>query len=153
MNSKMRPNIVLIGSLIVLCYACSNSKHTYTSNCDIDQAFKQVTYANLIDSLNFYDGRYVETTGLYIEGKEQSALYSNSNMITAGGNNALWVNFSQDCPLYLKGTQQGFFEYNNGGFTQISNKQVRIRGRIDLHNRGHLNQYRACLDRVSLIEL
>jgi len=153
MNSKTKLNLALLCNLLLMLCSCANSKHTYTSNCDVDQAFKRVTYANLLDSLSFYDGRYVETTGLYIEGKEQSALYSVDAIATTGSNKALWVNFSQDCPLYLAGTQQGFFEYNNGGFTQINNKQVRIRGRIDTRNKGHLNQYRACLDRVSLIEL
>jgi len=153
MDSKINLKIVLVSNLLILLCSCSNSKHIYTSNCDIDQVFKPVTYANLLDSLNFYNGRYIETTGLYIEGKEQSALYSDSELVKTDADKALWVNFSQDCPLYLQGTQQGFFEYNNGGFTQINNKHVRIRGRIDLRNKGHLNQYRACLDRVSLIEL
>ncbi|MDB4924615.1 hypothetical protein [Mucilaginibacter sp.] len=122
------------------------------SDCDNDIAFKHVTYAHLIDSLKFYDQKYIEITGKYQEGKEQSALF-NDSLYLPKPNTGLWVNFSQDCPLYLSGTRIGFFEYNNGGFTRINNKVVKIRGKLDIHNKGRLKQYKGCIDRVSFIEL
>ncbi|MDB5031674.1 hypothetical protein [Mucilaginibacter sp.] len=122
------------------------------SDCDNDIAFKHVTYTHLIDSLKFYDQKYIEITGKYQEGKEQSALF-NDSLYLPKPNTGLWVNFSQDCPLYLSGTRIGFFEYNNGGFTRINNKVVKIRGKLDIHNKGHLKQYKGCIDRVSFIEL
>ncbi|MDB5010859.1 MAG: hypothetical protein JWQ06_1648 [Mucilaginibacter sp.] len=123
------------------------------SDCDVEQKFKRVSYTNLVDSLAYYDQQYVEITGRYLEDKWKSALYNDGTYINSDNKKALWVNFSQDCPLYLTGTHTGFFEYNNGRFIQINNKRVRIRGKVDIHNQGHLKQYKGCIDRVSLIEL
>jgi hypothetical protein len=114
--------------------------------------FKHVAYAHLIDSLAYYDKKYVEVSGRYEEGKQESALF-NDSLFMSKPNTALWVNFSQDCPLYLAGTHIGFFEYNNGAFTQINKKKVVIRGKLDVHNKGNLKQYKACIDHVSFIEL
>ena len=102
-----------------------------------------------MDSIQWYDQQYVEVTGKYREDKELSALFCDS----LPDNNALWVNFSQDCPLYLKGTHQGLFEYNDGQFTQINNRSITIRGRIDFHNKGSRNDYKATIDRISLVKL
>lgn len=138
--------------LFMMLQACTGSKKIYTSDCDNDIRFKHVEYRHLIDSLPYYDKKYIEVSGRYEEGKEQSALFNDSLYINQP-KKALWVNFSQDCPLYLAGTHVGFFEYSNGGFTRINNKKIRIRGRLDLHNRGYLKQYKACIDHVSFIEL
>ncbi|MCC8425594.1 hypothetical protein [Mucilaginibacter sp. UR6-11] len=137
----------------VILGSCTGDKKIYTSDCDNSVTFKPVTYAHLIDSLRYYDKKYIEISGgKYREGKEQSALFNDSLYMPAPST-ALWVNFSQDCPLYLSGTRVGFFEYSNGGYTSINNKKVRIRGRLDLHNHGYLKQYKGCIDRVSFIEL
>jgi hypothetical protein len=141
--------ILLVAGLLT---SCANGKKVYISNCDANMVFKQVTYAHLIDSLAFYDNKYVEIVGKYQEGKEESALF-NDSLYMAKPNTALWVNFSQDCPLYLSGTHTGFFEYDDGGYAHINNKRVRLRGKLDLRNRGYQKQYKGCIDHVSFIEL
>ena len=79
---------------------CSNHKMAYESNCDAGIAFKKVKFNSLKD----YDEQYVEISGTYMESKEQCTC--NEVMFTDHSNkHALWVNFSQDCPLYLKGTR------------------------------------------------
>jgi hypothetical protein len=139
-------------TIAVLLQACTSNKKIYMSDCDENITFKHVTYTHLIDSIAFYDQKYIEVSGKYQEGKEESALI-NDSLFVSQSKTALWVNFSQDCPLYLSGTRIGFFEYNNGGFTRINNKTVKLRGRLDVHNKGHLKLYKACIDRVSFIEL
>jgi hypothetical protein len=133
--------------------SCDRNKKVFKSDCDIDKSFKHIGFKQLIDSLADYDQKYVEVSGRYEEDKELSALINDSSGTRHSNRNALWVNFSQDCPLYLLGTRTGLFEYNDGQFTQINDKSVTIRGKIDLHNKGHLKQYRATIERVSLIKL
>jgi hypothetical protein len=133
--------------------SCTNNKKIYKSNCDVDVAFKQVDFTKLINNIADYDQQYIETAGTYKEAKEQSALFNDSLFVDHSEKRGLWINFSQDCPLYLKGTHIGLFEATDGSFTPINNKKIIIRGRIDLHNTGHLGKYKGALDHVSFIEL
>jgi hypothetical protein len=144
--------LMLLLLLAMLFGACRRGKNIYTSNCDANIVFKKVSYGHLMDSLKYYDQKYIEIVGKYEEGKEESALF-NDSLYMPKPNTALWVNFSQDCPLYLAGTHKGFFQLNGGAYARIKNKKIRIRGRLDLNNRGYRKQYKGCIDRVSLIEL
>ena len=119
----------------------------------MDVNFTRVSFAQLIDSLAKYDQQYVEVTGKYEEDKELSALFSNDLYSDNTDANAICVNFSQECPLYLTGTHQGLFEYNDGQFTQINNKLITIRGKVDTRNRGSHGRYKATIDRISLVKL
>ena len=133
--------------------SCKHAKKVYKSDCDIDISFKQVGFRQLMDSIENYDQQFVEITGTYRESKEQSALYNDSLFVDHSNSHALWVNFSQDCPLYLSGTRTGLFEYADGGFTRIKDKEITIRGKIDVLHKGHLGSYRGSIDRVSFIKL
>ena len=146
----------IIWLLLAACFAlvmqsCKHAKKVYTSDCNMDMTFKQVSFHQLMDSLPQYDQQYIEVSGKYEEDKELSALFSDSLFST--GSTGIWVNFSQDCPLYLSGTHKGLFEYNDGQFTQINNKLITIRGRVDLNNKGSHNRCKATIDRVSLVKL
>ncbi|HVW98465.1 MAG TPA: hypothetical protein VHA56_21040 [Mucilaginibacter sp.] len=155
----MRVRRTLWSKLILICLAapvlssCHKTHWVYSSNCSNGIIFRKVEFSELIRHIQKYDQQYVEVSGKYVEAKEQSALYNDSLFTDHSPKHALWVNFSQDCPLYLKGTHKGLFEPNNGEFTPINNKKIRIRGKIDLHNHGHLRQYAATIDRISLVEL
>jgi hypothetical protein len=133
--------------------SCKHEKKVYTSNCNVDANFKRVSFRHLIDSIGNYDKQYVEVSGRYEEDKELSALVSDSILTDGPDSDALWVSFSQDCPLYQAGTHQGLFEFNDGQFTQINNKAVTIRGIINLHNKGHEKKYKATIERISLVKL
>jgi hypothetical protein len=146
------PALLVLMAVIAL-QSCRHQKKVFASKCDIDKTFKQIGFKQLIDSLADYDQQYVEVSGKYEEGKEQSALIGDSLLMDHSNKNALWVDFSQDCPLYLSGTHIGLFEYNDGKFTQLTNRSVTIRGMIVLHNKGHLKQYKGAIERVSLIKL
>ena len=144
---------VIVCLASVLIQSCGHGKQVYKSDCNDDKTFTRIDFKQLMDSLDDYDQEYVEVMGKYEEDKGLSALVNDSLFVDHSNKNALWVDFSQDCPLYLSGTHKGFFEYNDGQFTQIKNKTIVIRGMIDLHNKGHLKQYKATIERVSLIKL
>ncbi len=137
----------------LLMQACKNEKKIYKSDCDDAITFKHISFKTLIDSIERYDQQFVEIDGVYEEGKEESALVSDSLFFDHSSNHAVWVNFSQDCPLYLTGTRQGIFEYNDGKFTQIKNKKITIRGKVDVRHKGHLGSYRGTIDRISFVKL
>jgi len=144
---------IITALLFCALQSCQHAKKVYKSDCDVDISFKRVAFSQLMDSIENYDQQYIEVSGKYEEDKELSALFSDGAFSDRSVQKGLWVNFSQDCPLYLSGTRQGLFEYNDGQFTQINNKSITIRGRIDLHNRGSHNKWKATLDRVSLVKL
>lgn len=139
--------------LMLVFQSCTADKKIYVSNCNDDIAFKRVGFSQLINNIEKYDQQYVEITGTYREAKEQSALYNDSLFVDHSNGHAIWINFSQQCPLYLKGTHTGLFEYNDGQFTQINNKQVTLRGKVNVMDKGHLGMYRGSIDRVSFIKL
>ena len=133
--------------------SCKKNKKIYTSTCNVNLVFKKVKFTQLIDSIKKYDQQYIEIAGIYKEAKGQSALFNDSLFVDHSNKRGLWINFSQDCPLYLNGTHTGLFEATDGQFTLINNKKVVIRGKIDLHNRGRLAQYAGSMDRISFIKL
>jgi hypothetical protein len=134
-------------------HACSHPKHIYTSECSEGIIYKRVAFSHLVDSIKYYDKQYVEVTGKYVEGKNLSALHNDSTFLNKGNSRALWVNFSQDCPLILRGTHTGLFEYGDGNFSKINNHTMTIRGKVDKHQKGHLKSYRGGIDMVSYVEL
>ena len=144
--------LVALFALMTL-QSCKHEKKIFKSECDIDKDFKTINFKQLMDSLDDYDQQYIEISGKYEEDKGISALVNDSLFTDVSNSNALWVDFSQDCPLYLSGTHQGLFEYNDGQFTQINNKKVTIRGVIVLRNKGKRDQYKATIERVSLVKL
>ena len=132
---------------------CSTRQEIYRSSCDEGAHFKRVSFPQLLDSINYYDKQYVEVTGRYLQGKEQSALVNDSLFNDHGNSHAFWVSFSQDCELYLAGTRNGLFEYHNGEYISLNKRLVTIRGKVDAHNKGHLKQYRGTIDRVSYLKM
>jgi hypothetical protein len=94
-------------------------------------------------------------SGKYQQGKDESALFNDSLMVDKVGNKALWIDFSQECPLYLTGTHTGFFDYdhNNGQLTPANNATIIIRGEVNYRNKGHLNAYKGTIERISYVKL
>ncbi len=146
-------SIYRLALLLVLLPSCGKQAKVFESDCNKDITFRKVGFTELVNHLEKYDKQYVEVTGKYVEGFEQSALFNDSLFADHSLKKALWVDFSQECPLYLTGTHIGLFEYNNGTFTQINKQYVTIKGKINKHNTGHLNGYKGAIDRVSSIKL
>ena len=137
----------------LLLLSCSKQPKVFESNCNDGIAFKKVEFTELVNHLKSYNGQYVEVTGKYIEGVEQSALLNDSLFADHSLKKALWVDFSQECPLYLTGTRIGLFQYNNGTFTQINKRFITIKGKINVRNTGHLSKYKGAIEKVSFIRL
>ena len=134
--------------------ACDNNIKEYKSECNEGRTFKRVSFTNLMDSLSFYDGQYIEVSGKYQQGKDESALFNDSLIVDKVDNKAIWVDFSQECPLYLTGTRTGFFDYdnNNGQLTPANNKTIIIRGEINCNNKGHLKAYKGAIVHISYVK-
>ncbi|MBB5395468.1 hypothetical protein [Mucilaginibacter sp. AK015] len=142
----------LLAALILL--ACNTHKQKiYTSDCATDITFKKLSFHTLTDSIKQYDGKYVEVSGRYVEGKHISALVNDSTFTDHGSRHSFWVNFTQDCPLYLKGKNTGLFETEDGEYKKINNRKMTIRGRVDLRKKGYKNAYIATINEVSYLEL
>ena len=137
----------------LLLWSCTHSKKVFKSDCNDEEVFKRVPFSELVAHLDKYDKQYVEVTGKYVEAPHQSALFNDSLFSDHSIKHTIWVDFNPDCPLYLDGTRTGLFEYNNGQYTQINNKHVTLKGRIDVHDTGHLNQYKGAIERISFIAL
>lgn len=145
--------VLFVIMLQALLFACGKQHQVFESNCNDGISFKKIGFTELTNHLEKYDKQYVEVTGKYVEGFEQSALFNDSLFADHSLKKALWVNFSQECPLYLTGTRIGLFEYHNGAFTQINKRYITIKGKVNVHNTGYLNKYRGALDKVSFIKL
>lgn len=147
----------IVFTCLILSLILSSCKHKeakiYRSSCDDGIVFKHITFTQLIDSIQQYDHQYIEVDGKYVEGDEESALVNDSSFVDHSSGHAIWINFSQDCPLYLTGTRQGLFEFNDGKFTLINNRKITIRGKVDMRHKGHLGSYRGSMDRISLVKL
>ena len=131
--------------------SCKKHKQVFISKCNDGITFRHMAFNHLLDSIAFFDKQYVEVSGNYREGKGQSALFNDSLFVSHANSNAIWVNFSQDCPLYLEGTRTGLFEYNDGKFTLLNNRKMTIRGIIDIKAKGHSHSYKASINKVSYI--
>lgn len=153
-TSNYKAAILLLLLFPFVLQSCkTNKKNIYQSSCDGNISFKHVSFTQLINSINDYDQQYIEVDGTYEEGKGESALVNDSLFTDHSSQHAIWVNFSQDCPLYLIGTRQGIFNDNNGGFTQLNNKSITIRGKVDVRHKGHLGSYRGTIERVSFVKM
>ncbi|WP_374949498.1 hypothetical protein [Mucilaginibacter sp.] len=144
---------LLLSVTVVGLTGCSGQKGVYTSECSAGITYRKVSFGKLVSHLKDYDRQYVEVTGKYVEGKNLSALLNDSTLVDKGNRNALWINFSQDCPLKLTGTNTGLFQYGDGDFSRINNHRMTIRGQVDVKQKGHLNSYIGAIDMISYVEI
>jgi hypothetical protein len=153
-NTTIAARIFCFLTLLLLAQACTRNR-AYKSNCDDDRSFKHVGFSQLLDSLSYYDNKYVEVSGKYKQGKGLSALFNDSMFVDHSNKRALWVEFSPDCPLYLTGTRIGFFDYdyNNGKLTPANNKTIVIRGIINIRFKGNLGAYKGSIGHISYVKL
>lgn len=140
--------LFLIFTVVAISVGCKHKAHIYISDCDKEAVFKKVSFAHLIDSAAFYNKKFVEVSGKYVEGKNISALVNDSLFIDRT-KAQLWVNFTQDCPLFLSGTQQGLFSSEDGSFATLNNRRVTLRGRVEKNLKG----YGSTINQVSYLKL
>ncbi len=141
--------IILVLLMILSLTACDQEKKVYLSDCNDGREFKKVTLAHLADSLFFYNNKFVEVTGEFRQDKAASLLIGSKNR------NAIVIEFSNECPLFLRGTRIGFFDYdnNNGQLTPANNKTVILRGEIIYHAKQKINVPKASIMHISYVQL
>ena len=145
--------LVFAASLLLALQACTHPKKVYTSECAPTIKFKHISFANLVDSAKFYDDQYVEVTGKYVEGKHISALVDEATFSDHANDHSLWVNFTQECPLYRNNEHDGLFGNGDNEYNLIKNHRITIRGRVQATGKGYLKAYRATINEVSYLEL
>lgn len=135
--------------------SCSHQTQLYQSNCDVGKKFKHITLAHLMDSLSYYDNQCVEVRGKYKQDKNLSALFSESAFGYKTKDRPLWVEFSPDCPLFLKGTRIGFFDYdyNGGKLTPANNQTITIHGIVNAHYKNSSGTFKGSIGHISYIQL
>jgi hypothetical protein len=150
----LQSRLYLVFIVAFIMTACNAPKQKiYTSECAPGIHFKKVGFVNLIDSLKYYDKQYVEVSGRYVEGKNISALVNDSTFKDHDNHHSLWVNFTQDCPLYLTGKHTGLFEDEDGEYNKLNNRIMTIRGHLEVQKKGHKKAYSATINEVSYLEL
>jgi hypothetical protein len=150
----LQSRVYLVFILALTLPACNTHKQKiYTSECAPQIKFKKIGFVNLIDSLKYYDNQYIEVSGRYVEGKNTSALVNDSTFKDHGNNHSFWVNFTQDCPLYLVGKHTGLFENEDGEYNKLNNRLMTIRGHLEVQKKGHKKAYSATINEVSYLAL
>ena len=134
--------------------ACSKHKpQVYTSDCTNDYAYRKLSYRNLMDSLNYYNGKFIEVDGIYQQGKHLSALVNDSSSADKDAGHSIWINFSPDCPLYMPNTHIGLFEAQDGEYKSFNDTKMVVRGRLQLHQPTDSNKYVAILNDIIYLKL
>jgi hypothetical protein len=111
---------------------------------DISINYKSIEFANLIKALKDYDGQYIETSGMYYTGPEQSALYSLADINFTKP--VLWIEF--DDRLSFK----NFFTKKESINPFIKRLPVKIRGKVDYKNRGHMGSFSGSIVEITYVE-
>jgi hypothetical protein len=150
----LQSRVYLVYILALTLLACNTHKQKiYASECAPGIRFKKVGFVNLVDSLKYYNNQYVEVSGRYMEGKNISALVNDSTFKDHGNSHSFWVNFTQNCPLYLTGKHTGLFENEDGEYNKLNNRLMTIRGHLEVQKKGHKNAYSATINEISYLEL
>ena len=149
----LQSRVYLVFIIALTLQACNTHKQrVYTSECATDIVFKKISLSHLADSIKYYDKQYVEVSGRYLEGKNRSALVNDSTFTDHSNGRSFWVNFTQDCPLYLTGKHTGLFAAEDGTYSNINNKLMTIRGRIEMQNKVYKKEYCATINEVSYLK-
>ncbi len=138
-------------SILPMLISCTSNHQVYQSSCNAGQTFRKINLHQLITHLSQYNGLYVEVSGRYQSGRELAALADSSRLYSAGTTDMLWIEYSQECPLYEQQKHTGLFE-ETGLYARLNNKNIIIRGRINIRNHGYRKQYKAALEQVSLLQ-
>jgi hypothetical protein len=140
-NSPLVPySKLLLITLLLLHTSCisTTGKSVYESTCSSNLTFKKVKLRDLIDSVNYYNGKYVEVSGIFRSDLEESALYDDAWLIKKEPEKAVWIQFASECPLRLTNSEAGCVFVPKF----IADKPIIVKGKLDT-SKGHLGQY-AC---------
>jgi hypothetical protein len=133
---------VLIPSLLII-QSCSSSRTAQQSSSSRKQ-YSKVSLENLLDSVDVYQNKRIETLGYYVCGAEHTSIqpaFSEQNI--------------PDQKLY-DWTQRLWVEVKNPrsviSCDSVNKRTVVVRGILDTSRHGHLGEYEATL-KHAVIEL
>lgn len=106
--------------------------------------YKAIEFTNLVKALKDYDGQYIETSGIYYSGPEQSGLYSlvDTNFTKP----VLWIEFDDRLSFKI------FFTKKESINPFLKRLPVKIRGKVDYLNRGHMGSYSGSIVEITYVE-
>lgn len=117
--------------IVLTCFSCQSlQKKVYFDICRNSNFYQTVEKVSIddIDRIKKLNGKFVEIEGYFYENFEDVALYPNWPSYTSAG--ALWLNLVVSDSLADK----------------LSKTKVRVIGRVNLSEKGHLGAYLATLD-------
>lgn len=129
---------------------CNKTITTTYKNPNLLGKFDTITFKDIIQSPNKYQGKNIELCGFYKYSFEKSAFYSTK--FNNDSKQAIWIDFHKDLPLI--NTQTGINLLDSyKELEKISDRYIRIRGRFNMNLKGHLENYFGELDNVMSIEV
>src|SRR5438105_7177572 len=88
---KITTSLIFLSLLVVCCNSNKEISKTYKTNNCVDES-KTVDFRRLFDSTSSYNGQFVEISGYYQSGFEESAIYDRRT--NRKSEFAIWTDFS-----------------------------------------------------------
>lgn len=136
--------------LLIFISCAQKSKDLYKSTCDKGKTYQKINLNDLLKNINNFQGKYVEIEGLYKGGFEESALHASNNE-----EGVLWVNFDyyvSKCPLVSPKGNIDLFGKEQV-YKKIYDKNLILHGKINTTDKGHLSQYKATIEEITLVSI
>jgi hypothetical protein len=120
-------------------------------NLNSTDTFDYISFKTLKNNYSKYQGKNIELIGIYKFSFEKSALYPVS-VLGDDSKHAIWINFHKDVPLINNQTGVNLLD-SYKEFDKITNRRIRIRGKLNMNSKGHLGSYFGELNNVVSIEV
>lgn len=145
-NSVKSKTYFIIFLLILLLNCCGSHKtisKIYTIESCSDK-FQIVSFESILDSVSTYDGHFVEISGYYRSGFEESAIYDFKT--ERKFELAIWTDFAPSL-------EEMVVKDSDHEFAKMNGKKIKVRGKVQAAKGGHLNQYGATLEFICYLEV
>ena len=137
--------ILLFSGVCTVKHGISN---VYNRACENNQPIR-LKYDQILSNPQYFDSKEIEVEGIYKWGSEESAIYKNT--YNSHKAQAIWIEFGEKDSLVdasgkvLLATQEEF--------NKIIGKRILIRGKVDVENKGHLDQYKVAIMNICSIKV
>jgi hypothetical protein len=121
--------------------SCSSGKTSYTKHysshaCDSISPLL-VDFKMLVDSAKKFEGKFIETEGIYAWSSEESAITSNYG-VQGNESQMIWVSFSKDLQSIL---EKDMKTEEKGTNQVLRSKKIKLRGLFTSEGNGHQGGY------------
>ena len=134
----MKHHLNILFSVCFIIYSCKSSKVVDEFKIEKSDTiqFINVPLTNLAANILKYDGKYIETEGIFREGFEEFAIFVNDSL----GSRGLWLNLDEN------------LNTKNINFKSLNKTKLRIRGKVDRWNTGHMGSYVGSITNIYYIK-